>query len=62
MSTLTLSALAPVPASGPGALDGFGFSCSCGTSQAASLPVIARQWRDAHAAWHVGRGDKVVAL
>ena len=59
--TITLSPLVPVEASGPGALDGFGFTCSCGGGQSASLPVIARQWRDAHAAWHRGRGEQVAA-
>ncbi len=62
MATVTVSAITPRAASGPGALDGFGFDCSCRGGQSASLPTIARQWRRQHVAWHEGRGDLVKVL
>lgn len=59
--TYLIGPLTPRAASGPGALDGFGFDCTCGGGLAASLPVLARQWREGHIAWHANRGDGVIA-
>lgn len=64
MALHVLSPLEPIAASQPGALDGWGFRCTCWGGRIAgssSLQVLARQDRAAHARWHLGRGDEVQA-
>ncbi len=64
MALHTLSPVEPIAASGPGALDGFGFRCSCAGGQIAgssSLESLARELRNGHARWAAGRGDEVAA-
>lgn len=61
MAPIVVSPLRPVPASGPGALDGWGFTCSCRGGQSASLESLARQWRNEHVRWHERRGEQVAA-
>lgn len=64
MALHSLSALEPIEASEAGALDGFGFRCSCVDGRIAgssSLPTLARELRAGHAAWAISRGDKVCA-
>lgn len=50
--TFTVSPVSAVPASRPGALDGFGFTCSCGDSQSYSLRGMAEAARTDHIRWH----------
>ncbi len=60
MSPITIH---PVPASEPGALPGFAWSCDRGTCGrfefvgSSSLESLARQGAAEHARWHDGRGD-----
>lgn len=59
MFDFTISAVYPVPASGPGALDGFEFRCSCGTVLSSSLRGMTERDQAAHAAWHARKGESV---
>lgn len=52
----TQTAIAAVPASGPGALAGFESTCSCGLVMRSSLRTIIEQDVREHAAWHAKRG------
>lgn len=57
--TVTVSAVEPVPASGPGALDGYAFTCTCRGGTGSSLPGMAESARREHIAWHETRGERV---
>jgi len=62
MALHIVSGLVSVEASESGALDGFGFRCSCVGGRIAgssSLRSLARELRDGHAAWARRRGDEV---
>lgn len=59
MPSFTISPITPREASGPGALDGYGFDCSCRGGLSSSLEGLARQWQSEHIGWHLGRGDQV---
>jgi hypothetical protein len=64
MALHVLGSVEPVKASQAGALDGFGFRCSCNDGRIAgssSLESLARELRSGHAAWARGRGDEVAA-
>lgn len=52
----TQTAIAAVPASGPGALAGFESTCACGLVIRSSLRTIAEQDVREHRAWHAKRG------
>lgn len=51
-----LSTVTAIPASGPGALPGFAWTCpTCGSTQASSQQTLAELDAEAHAAWHASR-------
>lgn len=47
-------------ASGPGALDHWVFSCSCGTRHRSTMKGQVSELRREHVAWHLGRGDTLI--
>jgi hypothetical protein len=48
----TITTLAPVPASGPGALAGFEWTCTCGSVGGSSLESLARHDGAAHVRYY----------
>ncbi len=49
--THTTTAIYAVPASGPGALDGFAFDCSCGEHQSYSFRQMTEDAARSHVAY-----------
>lgn len=57
MAPITVSQVTPKQATDAGALDGFGFSCSCGGGYGASLLQVAKNNRAGHIRWHQSRDE-----